>query len=184
MGVWCLSTTVVVDAELGDAYTQLKTLLTQKECKILLEDPHKSVTVKQGSLWGTSPKTAKKTIHFRLSPNGSGTEVTRTFVLSPDYVRLTVAGCVFAVALALLCAWISVDLGSFAATQQQSSWSWLVQSGNYVNVQGALLLSDLARVLAFFLAVTLALEGLILFYVKRGLGEFAAQILETLGAEN
>lgn len=184
MGVWRLSATVVVDAELGDAYTQLKTLLTQKECKILLEDPPKSLTVKQGSLWGTSPKTAKKAIHFQFSPNNSGTEVTSTSVLSPGYVRLTVAGCVFAVVLALLCAWISVDLGSFAATQQQSTWSWLVQSGNYVNVQGALLLSDLARALTFFLVVTLALEGIILFYVKRGLGKLAAQILETLDEEN
>jgi hypothetical protein len=99
-------------------------------------------------------------------------------------VRLTVAGCIFAEALAVLCAWISVDLGSFAATQNPSSWSWLVEGGGYVNVQGALLLSDLALVLAVFLVVTLVLEGVILFIVKRGLGEFAEKMLETLAQRN
>ncbi len=179
-----MAATVVVDAEIRDAYTQLKTLLTQKDCKIIFEDPPRSVTVKQGSLWGISPKTAKKTIRFRLSSSGSGTEITSVSALSSDYVKLTVAGCVFAVVLAVLCAWMSMDLGSFAATQNLSSWSWLVEGGGYVNVQGALLLSDLARVLAVFLAGTLVLEVVILFIVKRGLGDFAGKILETLAQRN
>ena len=179
-----MAATVVVDAEIGDAYTQLKTLLTQKEGKIIFEDVPTSVTLKQGSLWGISPKTAKKTMQYRFSSSASGTEITSVSALTSDYVRLTATGCVFAVALAVLCAWISVDLGSFAATQNPSSWSWLVENDVYVNIQSALLLSDLTRVLAVFLAGTLVLEGGIVFYVKQGLGKFAGKLLETLTQRN
>jgi len=95
-------------------------------------------------------------------------------------VKLTVAGCIFALALALLCAWISLDLAGFAASQKPSFWSWLTEAGGYADTQGAILLSNLTRAFAVFLAVTLALEAFVVAYVRSKVNVFAEEILKNL----
>ena len=174
-------TFVAVETEIESTYKELKALLlAEKDCKITAEYAPDGLTVTQGSLWGITPKSAKKKVKFQLSQHEARTEIAPMSSLSSDYVKLTVGGCILAVVVALVCAWISLDLGAFAATRQPSIWSWLVVSNVNVTVQSALLLSDLTRVFAVFLAVTLTMEVVVVFYAKRGLGEFARQILKDL----
>jgi hypothetical protein len=71
-------------------------------------------------------------------------------------------------------------LGALAAGQKEGYWSWLVESGGYVNVQGALMLSDLTRAFVFFLAVTLALEAFVVAYVHFKINDFAEDTLKML----
>ncbi len=170
----------VVSVGIEEAYSQLRTLLSQNNCRITAEQAPKNLRIKQGSLWGISPKTAQKTVVFQLSQNGSETQIESNSSLSPDYLKLTVIGCVFAVALALLCAWISLDLAGFAASQKPSFWSWLTEAGGYVDTQGAILLSNLTRVFAVFLAVTLALEAFVVAYVRSKINVFAEEILKNV----
>lgn len=172
---------VVVKAEAEAAFTQLKTLLNKNKCEVTAENAPFSLSAIQGSLWGVSPKTAKKTLNFQLAQTSLGTHISGTSNLSLNYVKLSVVGCVFAVLLSTVCIWISMDLSTFAVTRSPNSWSWLINnSGGYANVQGALLLSELTRVFAVFLWFTLALETIILVYVHRKVGEFVIEILEAL----
>lgn len=171
---------VVLKAEVGSAFTQLKTLLTKNKCEVTAENAPFSLSALQGSLWGVTPKTAKKTLKFQLSQTSLGTHISGTSNLSLNYVKLSVAGCVFAVLLSAVCVWISMDLNTFITTRSPNSWSWMINNGGYVNVQGALLLSKLTRVFMAFLLFTLALETAILVYVHRKVGEFAIEILEAL----
>jgi hypothetical protein len=170
----------VVALEVGEAYSQLKGLLVQKSCRVVAEELPTGMVAEQGSLWGVTPRTAKKTIRYRLFASNSETRVTVKSQMSSDYVKFTVFGCGFAVALALWCAWLSADLGALAAGQKEGYWSWLVESGGYVNVQGALMLSDLTLAFVFFLAVTLALEAFVVAYVHFKINDFAEDTLKML----
>lgn len=171
-----------VNLEINEAYTKLKAVLAEKGCRIITEAQSKSLTVQQGSLWGVSPKTAQKTIKYEFLASGTETRITSNSALSACYVKLTVVGCVFAVALALLCMWISFDLAAFAESQIQSFWSWLITAEGYASVRGALLLSDLTLVFAVFLVAVLALEGFIVAFVHFRIGCFAEEVLHKLSA--
>jgi len=170
----------VVSVGIDEAYAQLKMVLSQSNCVIKAEEAPRSLIAEQGSLWGVSPKSAKKTLRFQLSGAGSQTRISSVASLSSGYVKLTVAGCVFAVVLMVLCVWVSLDLAAFAASLKHSFWSWLAEVGGYVDVRGAILLSDLTRGLAVFLGVTLVLEALVVAYVSSKVNVFAEETLEKL----
>ncbi|MGA3112098.1 MAG: hypothetical protein ABSE15_08720 [Candidatus Bathyarchaeia archaeon] len=56
-----------LNLEIEKTYADVKVSLVSKGCKVLSEDTPKHLLVKQGSLWGMLPETAKKTVDFTLS---------------------------------------------------------------------------------------------------------------------
>ena len=94
---WLLKRTVSVGID--EAYADLKAALVEKGCIIISEEPPKQMLVKQGSLWGMSPGTAKKTIAINFAPVDSGTQVTcssqpKFRLEKPHNSRLRLGGCV------------------------------------------------------------------------------------------
>ena len=110
-----------VSLGIDKAYADLKAVLLEKGCKIISEEPPKQILVKQGSLWGMSPRTAKKTIAVNFAPVDSGTQVTCSSRLSSDWKNLTIVGCALAAVLVGLCLWITFDLNAFMVTQKPVS---------------------------------------------------------------
>lgn len=106
--------------------------LLKKNYSLIIEEPLKRILVKQGSLWGISPQTAKKMIDYRFSSTSSGTRIVASSSLAPGWKNLTIIGSILAVILASLCWWISVDLENFVATHQPTSWSWLATSDSHL----------------------------------------------------
>ncbi len=147
-------------------------------CKINTAIPLTKLEVQQGSLWGTSPKTALKTMSFELAQVNSGTHVNATSALSKAYVRFTAVGCVFAVTVMLLCAWIRADLVSISSGQRDTAWSWLVTSETHININGASTLANLAGYSAIFLAVVLVIEAVIVLYVHRNVDCVSEEIMQ------
>ena len=170
------------DVNLGseEAFGSLKELLLQKDCKLVAEELPTLISVRQGSIWGVSPKTAKKTIECRLSVVGSKTHVAVSSSLSEDWKRLTIVGGVLSVVVAAFCFWIYVDLEGFVATLQPSVWSWVVTSGDLVNTQATLMFAALAGWLGVFLAATVLVEDVIYVYAKSKVDGFAEEVLRTL----
>jgi hypothetical protein len=169
-----------VGLEIGKAYAELKALLLRKGCKILAEESPTLITVKQGSLWGVSPRTAKKVMTYQLAPVDSGTRITCSSALASDWKNLTIIGTALAVLVASLCWWIASDLDAFVTTQQPSYWSWLVMVDGYVDFQTARLLAGLTRVLAVFLAIIIAAELVIAVYTHFRINAFAEENLSEL----
>ncbi len=147
---------------------------------MIAEEPSRCITVRQGSVWGISPKTAQKHIRFGLSLSGSGTRITSTSKLSRNYIRLALAGFIFALALIVLCFWISFDLAGFETSHGAGFWSWLVTTGSHADYSATVVLADLTRTFAILLAVVLFLEAGILVYVRFRVEGFAEEILQTL----
>jgi len=169
-----------VDLEIEKAYENLKSALLQKGSKIIAEEPPKFISVRQGSLWGMSPRTSKKVVNCRFSSGDSGTRIVVSSSLSSDWKNLTVIGSALSLIVASLCWWIAADLAGFAASQQPSYWSWIITNGGYTNLELAQAFVGLTRGLAIFLAVVVLLEVIIYVYVKSRIDEFAEEALRPL----
>jgi hypothetical protein len=170
-----------VGLENEKAYEKLKTLLLEKGCRIIAEEPPALFSVKQGSLWGVSPRTAKKTVTCQLAPVDSGTRITYSSALASDWKKLTIIGTALAVVVASLCWWIATDLDAFMVTQQPSYWSWLVTVDSYIDFQAAQMFAGLTRILAVFLAIIITAELVIAVYVHFRINTFAEETLNELG---
>ena len=165
---------------INEAYADLKALLLRKGCRIVAEEPPTFISVKQGSLWGITPATAKKNVHYRLAAADSGTRITFSSSLASDWKNLTIIGCVLSVAVIALCLWMAADLDALVTTQQQGFWSWIATVDGYVDVQTAEMFAGLTRMLAVFLAFILAAEAAIVVYVQTKINTFAEETLNTL----
>jgi len=166
--------------EIEKAHAELKALLLKRGCRIIAEEPPALISVKQGSLWGISPKTAKKVVTYRLSPVDSGTRITSSSSLASDWKNLTVIGTALSVLVASLCWWIAMDLDAFMVTQQPSYWSWIATVDGYIDLQTAETFVSLTRMLAVFLAIIIAIEAVIIVYAHFSINSFAEENLKAL----
>ena len=165
--------------EINKAFDKLKALLADNKFKIVAEDPPYSVTAVQGSIWGTSPKSAKKKTTYTLIRQTQEIRVTSTTHLTSDYINMTLVGCVFSVALLIFCAWIALDLQSSPANGA-SFWSWLTLTGGQFDANKAAVFIRLTWILVAFLAASLAVEAFIVSKVRYGIGVFAQEIVKAL----
>ena len=162
------------------AHAELKALLLKRSCRIMAEEPPTLISVKQGSLWGISPKTAKKVVTYRLASVDSGTRITSSSSLASDWRNLTVIGIALSVLVASLCGWIAIDLDAFMTSQQSSYWSWIATVDGYIDFQTAETFISLTRMLVIFLAIIIALEAVIAVYAHLRINAFAEENLNAL----
>ena len=165
---------------INKAHADLKAFLLRKGCKVVAEEPPTFISVKQGSLWGISPRTAKKVVRYRLSPVDSGTRISCSSSLASDWKNLTIIGSTLAVLVIALCWWITADLEVFMITQEPSYWSWIVMVDSYIDFQTGQMLVSLTRVLAVFLTIITAIEAVIAVYAHFRINAFAEEILNAL----
>lgn len=169
-----------VGLEVDEAYAGLKAVLVEKNCKVTAEDAPARISVRQGSLWGISPVSAKKNVEYHLAPVEGGTRVTCSSSLASDWKNLTIIGCVLSVVVVALCLWMTADLDTLVTTQQQGYWSWIATIDGYVDIQTAEMFAGLTRMLAVFLATILAAEIAIVVYVQTKINTFAEEALNAL----
>jgi hypothetical protein len=172
-----------VGLEIEKAYAELKALLLKKGCKMVVEEPPTLLSVRQGSLWGISPRSAKKTASYRLSAVDSGTQIACSSSLSADWKYLTIIGSALSLVVVFLCLWISMDLEAFMVSREPSYWSWIATVNGYIDSQAGQMLVGLTRWLAVFLAIIIALEVVIAVYAHSRINAFAEETLNSLARE-
>ena len=170
--------TIALEPE--EAYASLKTLLLSKGCRVIADEAPNYLSVNQGSIWGVSPKTAKKMISYRFSSLDSGTRLTVTSKLASDWKNITLVGSAFSIVLAFLCWWIASDMDILMTTRKPGYWSWIAMTDGYANLQVAQAVAVLTRALAVFLAVVVAIEIIIFVYVNSKIDEVAKEYLNAL----
>ncbi len=166
-----------VPLEIDKAYADLKKALLAKDSKLISEEVPNQIVVKQGSLWGISPASAKKTVKTNLTKIDSATKVTCTTQLSSDWKNITIIGCVFAAVLVAICLWITFDLNTFMVTHSVSFWSWLITTNGAADFQIGTAFIGLTKALALFLSVIIVVEIAIFVYVKAKIDSFAQDVL-------
>jgi len=169
-----------VNLKIEDAYPKLKAALVEKGCKVISEEPPRQICFKQGSLWGISPKTAKKTITVNFESVDDGTKINCSSKLASDWKNITLIGCALAFVLVGLCMWMTTDLSSFLVTREPGFWSWLVMVGGNVDLMAAQAFVNLTWGLAIFLSVIILLEVAIVVYVRSKIDAFTEYALNQL----
>jgi len=175
---WLLKRTFSL--EIDKAYADLKASLVEKGCKIISEDPPKHLLVKQGSMWGISPTTAKKTVDATFKNVDYGTQVTCSSRLSSDWKNLTIIGCVLAAVLVGLCLWMSLDLSMFMATGKPTFWSWLATVNGNLDFVVAQAFVNLTKALAVLLSAIIVLEIAVTLYAYARIDRFAQETFNLL----
>ncbi|MGA2681591.1 MAG: hypothetical protein ABSF44_07310 [Candidatus Bathyarchaeia archaeon] len=170
----------IFNLENDKAFADMKDALVQKGAKIVSENPSTHLVVKQGSLWGMSPTTAKKTVDVTFVPVNSGTQVASSSRLSPDWKNLTIIGCALAAVLVALCLWMALDLTTFMNTGRASFWSWLASVNGHVDVSVAQTFVNLTKALTVFLSLIIVLEIAVAIYAYKGIDRFVQEIFDVL----
>jgi hypothetical protein len=169
-----------VNAELNEVYSKLKASLTKNGCKIITQEAPKTILVIQGSLWGTSAKTAQKKSQYELHQESQGTRIVSNSSLTSGYINLTLSGVALSIGLMLLCIWIALDLQAYSSMGVQGFWGWLAQIHGKIDLDVAALFIKLGWILAAFLAVTLVAESIVITKVRSKINVFAEEILRNL----
>jgi len=169
-----------INLKIEEAYQKLKSILNEQNCKIISETPQKQIIVRQGSLWGISPKTAKKTINITLESENEKTTLHYFSKLSSDWKNITIIGCILAFTLAAVCIWMALDLSAFMNTGNPSFWSWLVTAEGQAEFNAGEAFVNLAWGLATFLFVIIAMEAVVYAYVRSKIEAFATDVIVKL----
>lgn len=169
-----------VPLPIEQAYAELKNILLKNKCKIIEEKPPQYISVKQGSLSGILPKSAKKTIQYSLSPEGTGTKITSSTKIASDWTNLTLFGNIFAAVLAGIFLWIAFDMENYILTGKAGFWNWLARAYGYPDIYYTMFMINVTRAIAIVLVLTIAAEILIVIYVYPRKNAFAEETLQAL----
>ena len=154
----------IVNLKINEVFGKLKQLIIHKGYSILNEESPSILTIKQGSIWGMTPRTAKKIVTFNLQPLKSETSIKFSSKFAPKWKNLTIAGYVLSSFLILLSLWITIDLELSLLNRAPSSWSWIATYANTINFSALQSFSFLSKLLFFFLIVILLIESIIVIY--------------------
>ena len=154
----------IVNLKITEVFGKLKQIIILKGYSILNEESPSILTIKQGSIWGISPRTAKKIVTFNLQPLKSETSIKFSSKLAPKWKNLTIAGYVLSSFLILLSLWINIDLEISLLNRAPSFWSWIATYANTINFGALQSFSFLSKLLFFFLIVILLIESIIVIY--------------------
>jgi len=154
----------IVNLKINEVFGKLKQLIILKGYAILNEESPSILTIKQGSIWGMTPRTAKKIVTFNLQSVKSGTSIKYSSKLAPKWKNLTMVGYLSSSFLILLSFWITIDLELSLLNRAPSFWSWIATYANTINFSALQSFSFLSKLLFFFLIVILLIESIIVIY--------------------
>jgi len=120
---WCGKPMIegLVPSNAERVYEELKRLLLANECKIVSEDPPRSITVEHGSIWAWSTRDIKKRVKFVLIPQDSKTKIVAFTSLASSYIALSI------IVFTLLAIILLIEaLALINAEAWLRSWSWLI----------------------------------------------------------
>jgi hypothetical protein len=169
-----------VNLPIEDAHAKVKAALAERGAIVVSEDAPRGLVTRQGSLWGLSPKTAKKTIHVTLEQQCNQTAITYNSKLAADWKNITIIGCILAAILTAFCIWVASDLSRFMVDCNPGFWSWIITSGDTVKFQAGEAFVNLSWGLAVFLIIVIALEAAIYVYAQRHLEVYAKEAIESV----
>lgn len=169
-----------LELDIKEAYRRLKSNLVKKKSQIISESEPSGICVIQGSLWGTSPKTAQKRTSYSLMQDTKKTTITATSTLTRGYKNLTLLGYVFSTILLFVCIWMAISLQSYVMVGESGFWGWLAQSDGLFNLNKANIFIQLTWILSAFLIITMIVEIFILKKVHSKIDAFPQDILNKL----
>jgi hypothetical protein len=173
----------LVNLQIKEIYSKVKQFLMERDYPIILDEPYTCLSIKQGSIWGILPRTAKKKINYSFSSIQSKTSIHFSSSFASEWKKLTVIGYVFSFFLVGLTLWINMDLENYILTGNADFWSWIVTSANSADFSSAQSFSDVTRILALFLILVVLVETVLVIYSQFKINDIAEEILNQIDRE-
>lgn len=169
----------VLHSDKEKAQSLLKTALARTKCKIVIESSE-SLTVIQGSVWGSTPETAMKRVRFSLTQDGEDTKIVSRSSLHSSWIILNIVFFAFA-AFLIGSSWIIAnDLEVSALANQKSSWDWLAAGLGFQTPENIVVFVAALRSAIFVIAVGMIAETLLTYYIFVHKECFAQKTIESL----
>ncbi len=161
------------------ARCELKKALSKSRCSITAED-QEHITVVHGSVWGSSPESAKKKVVFSLKPEGEDTRISSVSSLDPAWVLLNLAFFVIA-AFLIFSSWVVAnDLETSVLMGYEGSWMWLAESLGFQGSQEIIIFAAALRFVTIIIIAGCIGEILLTWYIYAHRGFFAQKTLESI----
>jgi hypothetical protein len=175
---WCgkLMIERLVSSNAERVYEELKRLLLANECKIVSEDPPRSITVEHESIWAWSTRDIKKKVKFVLIPQDSKTKIVAFTSLAPSYIAL------ITIFFTLLIIFLFIGaLELIYAEAWLRSWSWLINLffGNAI-IQSMQKYLNILKAFFIALLVVLVMAAVSEIYTYTRRETFAEEIIRAL----
>jgi hypothetical protein len=171
----------LVSLNVERSYEELRRILLANECKIIAEDPPRSITVKHGSFWAWTPRDVKKKVRFILIPQDSNTKITAITSLASDYIALSILTFILMITIIPVGVWIVIDVENWVMEERSTFWGWLAENLlGFTGYKKMLMLISIAKILLAITAILLLVSLIsdIYIYVKRE--SFSEEILKML----
>jgi hypothetical protein len=137
----------------NEAYEELRKILLKDKCKIIEEEPFKSILVEQGSWFGYSPKTFKKIIKFDFIPESTGTRIVSETSWTSSEVAVEILGPVIMGVFLGFLWWLASDMRTYIEGLRSSLGGRILELFGYTGYRQALALINTLELLVFILAV-------------------------------
>jgi hypothetical protein len=109
----------IVSLDPQKAYEELKNLLMRNDCRIVREEPSKTIVVEHGSVFGVTSKSIEKRITFTLIPYENKTRIISVTSLTKDMTYLTISIYIMLVVVLILFGFLVAEIISLTSLIRQ-----------------------------------------------------------------
>jgi hypothetical protein len=171
----------IVSLDPQKAYEELKNLLMRNDCRIVREEPSKTIVVEHGSVLGRTPKSIEKRITFTLIPYENKTRIISVTSLTKDMTYLTISIYVMWVAVLIAFGFLVAEMISFVSSIRQIIIKNPLMSLYFYDIYHNLLYASQIIIILYIIAIISLIIGVIsTIYIYLRRERFSEEILRYL----
>gem|GEM_PF-1345420 len=171
----------IVSLDPQKAYEELKNLLMRNDCRIVREEPSKTIVVEHGSILGMTPKSIEKRITFTLIPYENRTRIISVTSLTKDLTYLTISIYVMLVVVLITFGFLIAEMISLVSSIRQIIIRNPLMSSYFYDIYHDLLFMSQIMIILYILAIIFLIIGVIsTIYIYLRRERFSEEILRYL----
>ena len=171
----------IVSLDPQKAYEELKNLLMRNDCRIVREEPSKTIVVEHGSVLGVTSKSIEKRITFTLIPYENKTRIISVTSLTKDMTYTIIFIYVMSVAILIAFGFLVAEIISFVSSIRQIIIKNPLMSSYFYDIYHNLLYASQIMIIIYILAIILFIIGVIsTIYIYLRRERFSEEILRYL----
>ena len=171
----------IVSLDPQKAYEELKNLLMRNDCRIVREEPSKTIVVEHGSVFGVTSKSIEKRITFTLIPYENKTRIISVTSLTKDLTYITIFIYTMLVVVLILFGFLVAEIISLTSLIRQIIIKNPLISSYFYDIYHDLLYASQIMIIIYILAIILFIIGVIsTIYIYLRRERFSEEILRYL----
>ncbi|NAZ12711.1 MAG: hypothetical protein GU359_00980 [Desulfurococcales archaeon] len=171
----------IVSLDPQKAYEELKNLLMRNDCRIVREEPSKTIVVEHGSVFGMTSKSIEKRITFTLIPYENKTRIISVTSLTKDLTYTIIFIYVMSVAILIVYGFLVAEMISFVSLIRQIIIKNPLMPSQFYNIYHDLLYASQIAIIIYIIMIISLIIGVIhTIYIYLRRERFSEEILRYL----